>query len=168
MTAEANAAVSWEQVLELVAQLDESGLAEAEVSYGDVSVRVSRSGGSPRPPAGTGPEGGAAAGAATAGPAERMAATVESAAAAVEDGPAGTPVPAPMVGVFYRSPAPGADPFVTEGQRIEADQTVGIIEVMKMMNPVTAGVSGTVAAFAARDAQAVEFGQTLLTVVEDS
>ncbi|WP_298044914.1 acetyl-CoA carboxylase [uncultured Citricoccus sp.] len=79
----------------------------------------------------------------------------------------GTAVPSPMVGVFYRSPSPGAPPFVQEGDRVEADSTIGIIEVMKLMNPVQAGVAGTVSSFAVADAQAVEFGEDLLYVVPE-
>jgi acetyl-CoA carboxylase biotin carboxyl carrier protein len=71
-----------------------------------------------------------------------------------------------MVGVFYRSPSPGAEPFVKEGDMVEADTTIGIVEVMKLMNPVTAGTAGRLASFAVADAGAVEFGQTLAYVDE--
>lgn len=156
--------VSWDRVLELVTRLDESGLAEASVSFGDVTVQVSRSGplsavsgsASPVQPA-------PVAAPAPAAPAEAGPAGPAAPAAPAQ---AGTPVPAPMVGVFYRAPSPGADPFVSEGQRVEAEQTIGILEVMKMMNPVVAGVAGTVVSFAAGDAEAVEFGQTLAYVEE--
>lgn len=69
-----------------------------------------------------------------------------------------------MIGVFYRSPSPGADPFVEVGDDVEADTTIGIIEVMKMMNPVTAGQAGRIVAFAVENAQAIEFGQTIATL----
>src|SRR5690606_38834077 len=57
-------------------------------------------------------------------------------AAGGDGSPSGTPIPSPMIGVFYRSPSPGADPFVEAGDEVDADTTIGIIEVMKMMNPV--------------------------------
>jgi acetyl-CoA carboxylase biotin carboxyl carrier protein len=82
--------------------------------------------------------------------------------------PAGTtPVPAPLLGIFYRSPKPGEPPFVEEGTRVEADTIVGIIEVMKLMNTVRAGVRGQVAAFAARNGELVEHGEALLFVRPD-
>jgi acetyl-CoA carboxylase biotin carboxyl carrier protein len=73
-------------------------------------------------------------------------------------------IPAPMLGTFYRAEAPGKPPFVEVGQRVEPDTIVCIIEVMKMMNSVPAGVSGTVAAVVADNAQLVEYGQPLFRV----
>ena len=70
-------------------------------------------------------------------------------------------VPAPMVGVFYRSPEPGAPPFVEAGGRVEAGATMGLVEVMKMFNGVTAPVSGEVVEVLAGDDEFVEFGQPL-------
>jgi len=72
------------------------------------------------------------------------------------------PVTAPLVGTFYRSPEPGADPFVEVGGTVEADQTVGIVEAMKLMNPVKAPQAGTVAAIHVEDGEMVEYGQSLL------
>ena len=73
-------------------------------------------------------------------------------------------VPAPMLGTFYRSPKPGEPPFVEVGSPVEADTIVGIIEVMKLMNTVRAGVRGTVTELLARDGALVEYGETLLRV----
>ena len=70
-------------------------------------------------------------------------------------------VPAPMVGVFYRSPEPGAPPFVEAGGRVEAGATMGLVEVMKMFNGVTAPVSGEVVEVLAGNDEFVEFGQPL-------
>ena len=70
-------------------------------------------------------------------------------------------IEAPMLGTFYRAEAPGKPPFVEVGQRVEPDTIVCIIEVMKMMNSVPAGVSGTVAEVVADNAQLVEYGQPL-------
>jgi acetyl-CoA carboxylase biotin carboxyl carrier protein len=69
-----------------------------------------------------------------------------------------------MIGVFYRRPSPGAAPFVEPGQRVEADTTIGIIEIMKLMNPIVAGKSGVITDFLVTDADAVEFGQPLATI----
>jgi acetyl-CoA carboxylase biotin carboxyl carrier protein len=69
-----------------------------------------------------------------------------------------------MIGVFYRRPAPGADAFAKPGDRVEADTTIGIIEIMKLMNPITAGKAGVLGEFLAQDAQAVEFGTPLVVI----
>ncbi len=69
-----------------------------------------------------------------------------------------------MLGTFYRSPKPGEPPFVEVGSRVDVDTIVGIIEVMKLMNTVRAGVRGTVTELLARDGALVEYGETLLRV----
>ena len=76
----------------------------------------------------------------------------------------GHTIEAPTIGVFYRAPAPGEPPFVEIGARVEPDTIVCIIEVMKMMNSVPAGVSGTVSEVLAENAELVEFGQPLFRV----
>jgi acetyl-CoA carboxylase biotin carboxyl carrier protein len=73
-------------------------------------------------------------------------------------------ITAPMLGTFYRAEAPGKPPFVDVGQRVEPDTIVCIIEVMKMMNSVTAGVTGTIAAVVPDNAALVEYGQPLFWV----
>lgn len=80
----------------------------------------------------------------------------------------GTPVTAPLLGTFYRAPKPGAPPFVEVGSQVEPDTVVGIIEVMKLMNSVTAGLRGEVVEICAADAQLVEYGQVLLRVKSDT
>lgn len=70
----------------------------------------------------------------------------------------------PMVGIFYRAPAPEAPPYVEEGNRIARGQTVCIIEAMKLMNEIEAEVSGVVAKVLVENAQPVEFGQELLLI----
>jgi acetyl-CoA carboxylase biotin carboxyl carrier protein len=87
-------------------------------------------------------------------------------AAVIED-PGLAVVRAPLLGTFYRAPKPGAPPFVEAGARVEPDSIVGIIEVMKLMNTVRAGVSGVVRELRARDGVLVEYGETLLTVARD-
>ena len=78
------------------------------------------------------------------------------------------PVAAPMLGTFYRAPKPGEPPFVEVGSTVEADTIIGIIEVMKLMNTVRAGVRGTVAEIPGRDGALVEYGETLLRVRRSS
>ncbi len=73
-------------------------------------------------------------------------------------------VAAPLVGIFYRAPRPGAPPYVEVGARVEEDTIVGIIEVMKLMNAVRAEVKGTVSEILVQDGAAVEYGQVLLRV----
>jgi acetyl-CoA carboxylase biotin carboxyl carrier protein len=73
-------------------------------------------------------------------------------------------ITAPMLGTFYRAEAPGRPPFVEVGKRVEPDTTVCIIEVMKMMNSVPAGVSGMIAEVMAQNAELVEYGEPLFRV----
>ena len=75
-----------------------------------------------------------------------------------------TTIPAPMLGTFYRAEAPGKPPFVEVGAQVEPDTIVCIIEVMKMMNSVPAGISGTVSEVIAENAQLVEYGEPLFRV----
>jgi acetyl-CoA carboxylase biotin carboxyl carrier protein len=85
----------------------------------------------------------------------------------VEVPPGTSAVPAPLLGIFYRAPKPGEPPFVEVGARVEADSIVGIIEVMKLMNTVRAGVRGEVVAIPAVNGELVEFGEALLFVRRD-
>ncbi|HYS34712.1 MAG TPA: biotin/lipoyl-containing protein [Pseudonocardiaceae bacterium] len=71
---------------------------------------------------------------------------------------------APGVGTFYEAPEPDADPFVKEGDRVEPGQQIGILEVMKLMVPVDADRAGRVVETLARNGQAVEFGQPLISI----
>lgn len=73
-------------------------------------------------------------------------------------------VPSPLLGTFYRAPKPGAPPFVEVGSTVEEDTVVAIIEVMKLMNTVRAGVRGTVVEILGRDGVLVEYGEPLLRV----
>ena len=85
---------------------------------------------------------------------------------AVADKPVveGTTVTSPMVGTFYRSPNPGADPFVKVGDKVEAGQTLCIIEAMKLLNEIEAETSGTIKEILVDNAQPVEFGQPLFII----
>ena len=85
--------------------------------------------------------------------------------AAPAEWPAGSVViRSPMVGTFYRAPEPGAPPFVEVGQAVKPDAIVGIIEVMKLMNSITADVHGTVKQILVGDAAQVEAGQPIIVI----
>ena len=73
-------------------------------------------------------------------------------------------VKSPMVGTFYRSPEPGAAPYVTEGTRIEKGQILCIIEAMKIMNEIESEYSGVVKEVLVPDAHSVEYGQVLFRI----
>ena len=76
----------------------------------------------------------------------------------------GTPITSPMVGTFYKSPSPDADPFVSVGSLVKQGDVVCIVEAMKMMNEIEAEVSGKVVEICVEDGQPVEFGQVLMYV----
>ncbi len=73
-------------------------------------------------------------------------------------------VEAPLVGTFYRAPSPEADPFVSEGDRVDEDTVLCIIEAMKVMNEVTAGESGIVREIFVENGDPVEFGELLFKI----
>jgi acetyl-CoA carboxylase biotin carboxyl carrier protein len=97
-------------------------------------------------------------------------AKAESAAAVAEpaSGAAGQSnglaITSPMVGTFYRAPAPDADPYVEVGDMVQVGQTVCIVEAMKLMNEIESEVRGRIIQILVENAQAVEFGQTLFLV----
>ena len=76
-------------------------------------------------------------------------------------------VRAPLPGTFYRAPRPGAAPFVEVGSRVEADTVIGIVETMKLMNSVHAGVAGVVAGFCVANAELAAQGAVLLRIRAD-
>jgi len=96
-----------------------------------------------------------------------LAAPLAAAPAPVVAAGAGLPIPAPLLGIFWHAPRPGAAPFVKPGDRVQPDTVIGIIEVMKLMNQVPAGVSGTVLAITAPNGELVEHGACLLRVQPD-
>ena len=158
---------SWQDVLDLISQLNESDYESASVQVGDVSIRLSKNdavfdapetagrvGAQPRIETGFDTPT-----ASTTQPTTATASATQPASAALGD-----TIDAPMIGVFYRRPSPGAAPFVEPGQRVEADTTIGIIEIMKLMNPIVAGKAGVITDFLVTDADAVEFGQPLATI----
>ena len=102
-------------------------------------------------------------------------AAVPSSPAPAAAAPAGPPplpanlheVKSPMVGTFYRAPSPEADPFVREGDRAEENTVLCIIEAMKVMNEITAGISGVVREILVKNGESVEFGQPLFRIETD-
>lgn len=153
---------SWQELLELIEQLNDSNYDTASVQFGDVAVRLSKTGFVADAPA-------PAAAPSSVAPVTTTPATPAPASAPAPGAPAapahhGDTIDAPMIGVFYRRPSPGAEPFVNPGDRVEADTTIGIIEIMKLMNPVTAGKAGVLGEFLVDDATAVEFGQALVQI----
>jgi acetyl-CoA carboxylase biotin carboxyl carrier protein len=87
---------------------------------------------------------------------------VRSSRTSVPDGMIG--IKSPMVGSFYRSPEPGAPPFIEIGSTVNPDSTVCIIEVMKLMNSLPAGVNGTISEILVADGDPVEYGQILVLI----
>ena len=152
------------KIKKLIDLLEESNLNEIEIKEGEESVRLSRSG-PPAPPVQyMAPPVAAPAPAPVqlAPPAE--AATSGAGKPAAPDLPAGHVVRAPMVGTFYASPAPDKPAFVAVGQQVKAGETLGIIEAMKMFNPIEADVGGTVLAIQCESGQPVEFDQPMFVI----
>ena len=145
----------------LIRLVQKTGIGEIELNSGGRSVRISAN------PAGGGTWVSAPAARAAAAPG---AAAPPPAAPAAEAKPPADPdtllkaLVSPMVGTFYRSPAPDADPFVELGDVIEVGQTVCIIEAMKLMNEIEAETKGRVVRILVENAQPVEFGQKLFLV----
>jgi acetyl-CoA carboxylase biotin carboxyl carrier protein len=130
-------ALTDEDVREILRLIDESDLDELRIETDGLKLHVLR--------------GGAAAEPAPEQPAQPAAAAEGS-------------ITAPMPGTFYRAEGPGMEPFVDVGSKVEPDTVVCIIEIMKMMNSVPAGVSGTIAEICVEDAQQVTEGAPLFRV----
>ncbi|HVC28774.1 MAG TPA: acetyl-CoA carboxylase biotin carboxyl carrier protein [Gammaproteobacteria bacterium] len=148
------------KVKKLIELLEESGIAEIEISEGEESVRISRYGGTA--PAAT--HAAAPAVMLAASPTAAQQAPAVAPAPGHQEIPAGHQVKAPMVGTFYRSSSPGAKPFVEVGSVVKEGDTLCIIEAMKMMNQIESDKSGTVKAILANNGDPVEFGQPLIIV----
>ncbi|MCX7845039.1 MAG: acetyl-CoA carboxylase biotin carboxyl carrier protein [Dictyoglomaceae bacterium] len=82
----------------------------------------------------------------------------------IEEAEDGHYISAPLVGVFYRAPSPGAPPFVNEGDLVELGQTLCIIEAMKLMNEIKSDIRGKIKKILVENGQAVEFGQKLFLI----
>ena len=175
--------LSDDDVREILRIIDESQLDELRIDMPGFQLHVRR-GGAPLPPAGAPartPEAPASPADAPAPPAEAPAPAGERADAPQPPASPAAPEPvappaasngaatieAPMLGTFYRASAPGEQPFVDVGSKVSPDTVVCLIEVMKMMNSVKAGVSGTVVEVCADNAQLVEYGEPLFRVDRD-
>lgn len=153
------------KVKKLIELLEESGIAEIEISEGEESVRISRY-----------PAGGAAAPVVHYAPAPMApmaAAPVAAAPAAIAAPVAAAPavaakadhtVTAPMVGTFYSAATPGAKAFVDIGSEVNVGDTLCIIEAMKMMNQIESDKAGRVTAILVKNGDPVEFGQPLFII----
>jgi acetyl-CoA carboxylase biotin carboxyl carrier protein len=150
------------KIKKLIELLEESNLSELEIREGEESVRLSRHPKTPVMTAPLAPQPSAAA----AAPAPASPAAAAPAAPGDEGSglPEGTVLRAPMVGTFYASPSPGSAPFIKIGQTVKAGDTLGIIEAMKMFNPIESDIDGTVVAVLAENGQPVEFDQPLFVV----
>ena len=151
------------KVKKLIELLEESGIAEIEITEGEEAVRISRyPQGGPvmapapmpaaphptEPPPAPSPQ-----------PVERA-----DAEAATETPSVGHQVTAPMVGTFYGAPTPGAKPFAEVGSQIEVGDVLCIIEAMKMMNQIESDAAGRLTAVLAENGEPVEFGQPLFVI----
>jgi acetyl-CoA carboxylase biotin carboxyl carrier protein len=148
------------KVKKLIELLDESGIAEIEITEGEESVRISRY--SQNVPAAPGAAAPIAAAPLAAAPAPAAAEAPAPAAPEPED--EGFSVTAPMVGTFYASSSPGAAPYVQVGDRVNEGDTLCIIEAMKMMNQIEADVSGVVKSIRVQNGEPVEYGQILIVI----
>ncbi|MCG6336576.1 acetyl-CoA carboxylase biotin carboxyl carrier protein, partial [Vibrio alginolyticus] len=128
------------KIKKLIELVEESGIAELEISEGEESVRISRHGVAPVAPIHYAAPAPIAAPAPVAAPAAAPAAE----APAASKTPAGHMVLSPMVGTFYRSPSPDSKAFIEVGQTVKAGDTLCIVEAMKMMNQIEADKSGVV------------------------
>ena len=146
----------------LIDLVQESGIAELEITEGEERVRIARGGAVSVTPH-------AAVAAAIAGaPAGAAAAAVPAIPAAAGAPAEGTPeghiVKSPMVGTFYRASSPDAKPFVEVGGTVKAGDKICVLEAMKLMNEIEADASGTVKAILVENGQPVEYGQPLFII----
>jgi len=148
----------------LIDLVQESGIAELEITEGEEKVKIVKGGAVSVSPGAVAPAPAVAAPvpalAAAAAPATPAAAAPAEPAAGQE----GHVLKAPMVGTFYRSSSPDAKAFVEVGQPVKEGQTICIIEAMKLMNEIGADASGTVKAILVENGQPVEYGQPLFII----
>lgn len=138
----------------LIDLVQESGIAELEITEGEEKVKIVKGGAVSVSP-GPAPAALPAAAAAESRP------SAAAPSAEPEPGQEGRVIKAPMVGTFYRAASPDAKPFVEVGQAVKEGDTVCIIEAMKLMNEIEADASGAVKAILVENGQPVEYGQPL-------
>jgi len=149
----------------LIDLVEESGIAELEITEGEEKVKIVKGGSggkegavlSPSAPAASLP-------AAQAAPALAAAAASASTQAEAPTSLEGHIVKSPMVGTFYRSGSPGAKPFVEVGDTVKAGQAICIIEAMKLMNEIEADKDGVIKAIMVENGQPVEYGESLMMI----
>lgn len=142
----------------LIELVEESGIAELEITEGEEKVRISKSSSSTQayvggPPVLQPPT-----------PPSEVSAPLTPAIAAAELLPEGHVVKSPMVGTFYRTSTPGANPFVEVGQTVKVGDTLCIIEAMKLLNEIDSDASGVIQQILVENGQPVEFGQPLFII----
>jgi acetyl-CoA carboxylase biotin carboxyl carrier protein len=154
------------KIKKLIDLLEESNLTEIEIREGEESVRLSRAARAAAPEA---PRVAAPVVAPAPAPAPQGMVSPTDAATGGRSGganvlPDGHVVRSPMVGTFYASPNPDSPPFVKIGQTVKAGETLGIIEAMKMFNPIEADVAGTVVAVLVTNGKPVEFDEPMFVI----
>ena len=143
-------------VEEIMKLLDSSSFDRLSLDVDGMKIELERSGAAPRAPA---------APAAPPAPAAVAAPAVAAASVARKSTEAGlVEVKTPLLGIYYRAPKPGEPPFVEVGSKVDTDTVIGIVEVMKLMNSVPAGVKGEVVEILGRNGELVEHGEVLLLV----
>ena len=145
----------------LIDLVEESGIAELEITEGEEKVRISRSTSSVQTQVasiGTSPPQAAMSGAVSAS------AALTTANAVAEILPEGHVVKSPMVGTFYRSSSPGSNAFVEVGQTVKEGETLCIIEAMKLLNEIESDKSGVIKAVLVENGQPVEYGEPLFVI----
>ncbi|HET9526906.1 MAG TPA: acetyl-CoA carboxylase biotin carboxyl carrier protein [Pyrinomonadaceae bacterium] len=165
----AKASVNMDELRELIALLRENGLAELELEREDFRVRLRREGANAHAPnVAPGP---APIPVPMIDPVVRAPESAAPPAAAAEPKKAAETadqdlhiIASPIVGTFYRSPSPTADPFVKIGSNVETDTVVCIIEAMKLMNEIQAEAAGEVVKIYVENGQPVEYGQPLFGI----
>jgi acetyl-CoA carboxylase biotin carboxyl carrier protein len=141
----------------LIDLVEESGIAELEITEGEEKVKIVKGGVVSLTPSTSVPPP-----AVVATPSEAKPAA--PAAPAAETSPEGHVVKSPMVGTFYRAASPDAKPFVEVGEVVKEGQTICIVEAMKLMNEIEADASGTIKAILVENGQPVEYGQPLFVI----
>jgi acetyl-CoA carboxylase biotin carboxyl carrier protein len=152
----------------LIDLVEDSGIAELEVTEGEEKVKIVKSGAAGKEvvvlsPSGM-PVGTSPAQAVTSAPAAPPPSSAVPAPAEAPTALEGHIVKSPMVGTFYRAGAPGAKPFVEVGDTVKVGQTICVIEAMKLMNEIEADKDGVVKAIMVENAQPVEYGEPLMLI----
>jgi len=152
----------------LIDLVEDSGIAELEVTEGEEKVKIVKSASGGREAVllspSTGPASPLPAQPAAAGPGVAPAAGSPAQPAEAPTSLEGHIVKSPMVGTFYRSGSPGAKPFVDVGDTVKAGQTICVIEAMKLMNEIEADKDGVIKAIMVENGQPVEYGEPLMMI----